>query len=120
MESRSIVPDGEVVLIPLEADLRVMVLSDKIEEVGEEDVALVLGDAVDALGEAAVDKDGFPSRHWVGPDCFDVSADAEIQSVRKTWYNLLIGCTASNASPEFNGLPLIPLRIGFPNRLASS
>lgn len=57
-----VVPDSQVVLAPLEADLGVVILRDHVEEVAEEDVRLVFGDAVDALGEALVDVDGFPAR----------------------------------------------------------
>lgn len=63
MPHAPVVPDGEVVLAPLEADLGVVVLGDEVEEVGEEDVGLVLCDAVDALGEALVHVDGLPSRY---------------------------------------------------------
>lgn len=61
MPGAAIVPDGEVVLVPLEADLGVVVLRDEVEEVGEEEVGFVFCDAVDALGEAFVDVDGFPA-----------------------------------------------------------
>lgn len=56
-----VVPDGQVVAAPLEADLGVVVLGDEVEEVLQQDVGLVLGNAVDALGEAPVDENGFPT-----------------------------------------------------------
>lgn len=56
-----VVPDGQVVGAPLEADLGVVVLGDEVEKVGEQDVGFVLGDAVDALCEASVYVDGFPT-----------------------------------------------------------
>lgn len=58
-----VVPDGEVVLAPLEADLRVVVLDDNVEEIAQQEVGFVLGDAVDAFCEAFVYVDGFPSRY---------------------------------------------------------
>lgn len=56
----SVVPDGQVILAPLEAHLGVVVLRDQVEEVREEEVGLIAGHAVDALGETTVDIDGLP------------------------------------------------------------
>lgn len=66
-----VVPDGEVVGAPPEADLGVVVLGDEAEEVREEEVGLVAGDAVEALGEALVDVDGLPAcdGFWGGLRC---------------------------------------------------
>lgn len=63
MPHASVVPDGQVVLAPLESHLRVVVLGDHVEQVPKEEVRLVFGHAVDALRKALVDVDGFPARH---------------------------------------------------------
>lgn len=59
-----VIPDGDIkgfwvigVLVPLEANLEVMVLVDEGSEVVQSAVGLVFGEALDAAGEAAVDKD---------------------------------------------------------------
>lgn len=59
----AVIPDGHVVLAPLEPQLGVVVLGHQVEEVVEKHVRLVLGDAVDALGEALVDVDRLPAGH---------------------------------------------------------
>lgn len=62
MPCAPIVPDGNVVLAPLEPNLCVVVLGDNVEEVTEQEIRLILGDTVDALREASVDVDRFPAR----------------------------------------------------------
>lgn len=61
MPHAPVVPDGEVVLSPLEADLGVVVLGNNVEEVAQQQVGFVLCDAVDAFCEAFVYVDGFPA-----------------------------------------------------------
>lgn len=68
-----VVPDGQVVFAPLEADLGVVVLGDDVEEILQQEVGFVLCDAVDALGEAFVYVDGFPARHGCEKGVFVVS-----------------------------------------------
>lgn len=68
MERRPVIPDRQVVLAPSVPDLRVMVLGNKVEEVVQENIALVLGDAIDAFCEALVDIDRLPARDGVCPD----------------------------------------------------
>lgn len=68
VESRPVIPDGTVILAPAVPHLRVVVLRHQVEEVVEQHVALVLGDAVDALGEAPVDKHRLPTCYGVGSD----------------------------------------------------
>jgi hypothetical protein len=59
----AVIPDGHIILAPLEPHLGVMVLGHKIEQVAEKHVGLVLGDAVDAFGETLIDVHGLPPRH---------------------------------------------------------
>lgn len=42
-----------------------MVLCNKLEEVLEENVALILGQAIDALRETFIDVNALPAGHWV-------------------------------------------------------
>ncbi len=63
MPHAAVIPDSHVVLAPLEPHLSVMVLGHQVEEVVEKHVGLILGDAVDALGEAFVDVDRLPPRY---------------------------------------------------------
>lgn len=78
MPHAAVVPDGHVVLAPLEPHLGVVVLGHQVEEVVEKHVGLILGDAVDALGEALVDVDRLPPGH----SC-KVSVDAK--GVQEPW-----------------------------------
>lgn len=63
MPHAAVIPDGHVVLAPLEPYLGVVILGHKVEKVAEEHVGLVLGHTVDALGEALVDVDRLPPRY---------------------------------------------------------
>lgn len=63
MPCASIIPDGKVILPPLEAYLSVVILRYEVEEIWQQDIGLVLGDAIDALGEPPVNVHGVPSRH---------------------------------------------------------
>lgn len=66
MPGTPIIPDSKVVLVPLEAHLRIVVLRDEVEEVREEEVGFVFCDAIDTFGEAFVYVDGFPAGYrWV-------------------------------------------------------
>lgn len=117
-----VVPNGEVVLAPLEADLGVVVLGDDVEEVAQDQVGLVFCDAVDALGEALVYVDGFPSRYGCKMKMLSMKKEFDGRNSKKqnSRFVRITGCTAVNASPWFNGLPLTPFRNGLPNRAASS
>ena len=54
-------------LLPLEADLQVVVELDEVEEMLQNRVGLVLRHAYDAAGEVRIHKDRLPARHRVGP-----------------------------------------------------
>ena len=54
-------------LLPLEADLEVVVELDEVEQVPEDRVRLVLRHAHDALREVRVHEHGLPARHGVRP-----------------------------------------------------
>lgn len=65
--SNSLVPDGDVVLVPPEADLQIMVVGDDLQKVVLEDLRLPRGHAVDV---SVVDltcgtKQGLPAGDWV-------------------------------------------------------
>ena len=81
MPSAAVVPDGEVVLAPLEAHLGIVVLGDEVEEIGKQNIGLVLGDAVDAIGEALVDVEGFPSSD--GWEVLAVSSGSVFKGLRR-------------------------------------
>jgi hypothetical protein len=55
-----------ILVVPLEADLEVVVLSDHAEEFSKEVRALTLREAVNVLDVMAEGKDGLPSSDWVG------------------------------------------------------
>ena len=56
-----VVPDGEIIWPPLEADLGVVVLCQEVEKEAQQEVRFVFCYAIDALGEALVYVDRFPS-----------------------------------------------------------
>jgi hypothetical protein len=58
-----VVPNGKVILSPLEADLSIMILRYEIDQIREKEVRLVSCHSIDALREAFVHEDGFPSRN---------------------------------------------------------
>lgn len=68
VKSRPVIPDGTVILAPAIPHLRVVVLRHQVEEIVEKHIALVFRDAVDALGEAPVDKHRLPPGYGVGSD----------------------------------------------------
>jgi len=61
MPRAPVVPNRKIVSSPLEAHLRIVILSEQVKEIAEENVLLVFGDAVDALGKASVDVDRLPA-----------------------------------------------------------
>jgi hypothetical protein len=63
MPRTPIIPNRQIVFPPLESHLRVVVLRDKVEEIGKDDVGFVFCDAVDSFGEAFVYVDGFLARY---------------------------------------------------------
>lgn len=52
MEGRPVIPDGQVVLAPLVAHLKIVVLRDVTEEVFEDVIGLFLAQLDNTLGEA--------------------------------------------------------------------
>lgn len=67
VENRTVVPDGQIIGSPLEADLQIVVLGDQLQEIGLEDLTLALGDVVDpaALDLVAGAEERFPARDGV-------------------------------------------------------
>lgn len=68
MEVGPVVPDSERVLLPLEADLEVMVELRQVEEVLEDGVRLIARHTDDALREVRVDEDRLPAGNRVCAD----------------------------------------------------
>lgn len=68
VEGRAIVPDGQIILAPAEADLQVMALGDELIEVTLDEVAFRLGGAVDPamLNLVTSAEEGFPASDGVG------------------------------------------------------
>ena len=77
MVSATIIPNGDIVLVPLEADLQIMVLRDVTEQIFEKVVRFIFGQFHNALSESImriitlrilpfVDEESFPSGYWIG------------------------------------------------------
>lgn len=69
MEDRAIVPDCQVILVPLEADLEVMVLCNQLKEVRLDDFALPFCHSVypALLNLMPSSKQALPAGHWIRP-----------------------------------------------------
>ena len=66
MESAAIVPYRDVVdILPLEANLQIVVVFEELLEPSEKHVALFFGDAVDKLAVLADWVEALPACHWV-------------------------------------------------------
>lgn len=63
MPRTTVIPDSQIVLLPLEPYLSIMVLRHEVEKVREKEVRLVLCDTVDAFSEAFVNVYRVPARH---------------------------------------------------------
>lgn len=68
MEHRTIVPNRNIILIPLEAHLQIMVIGDELQEISLQDIALAIRDIIDvARGDlSAGRKDALPARYRIG------------------------------------------------------
>jgi hypothetical protein len=75
-----------ILVVPLEADLEVMVLSNHAEEFIKEVRALTLSQVVNVLDVMAKGKDGLPASDWVGADDWVLGGElgTNIQR-RSTW-----------------------------------
>jgi hypothetical protein len=62
MPNTSIVPNRQIVLPPLESYLRVVILSYKVDQIGEEEVRFISCHAVNSFSKSFVDEDLLPSR----------------------------------------------------------
>jgi hypothetical protein len=62
MPGTPVIPNRNIVLSPLEAYLGIVVLCHKVEEIGQDDIRFIPRQPFDALREAPVDVDLFPSR----------------------------------------------------------
>lgn len=60
----AIVPECNVVFVPLEAGVYLRRCRDELVEEGDDMVRLSLRDADDLCDEAGVEEDGFPTGHW--------------------------------------------------------
>ncbi len=62
MEDRPIVPDSYIIaVLPLEADLEIVVVDEQAVEPVEQGLGLFFGDVVDMTDVAADGEDGFPA-----------------------------------------------------------
>lgn len=70
MEDGTVVPDGQVVLVPAETDLQVVIVGDELEEVSLENVAFARRNVVDptVLDLVTCPKQTLPASHRVGAD----------------------------------------------------
>lgn len=66
MERRTVVPNGDRVLLPAEADLVVQALRDHVVEVLQNPLGLGGGHIVNLAGKDRVGEDGLPAGHGVG------------------------------------------------------
>lgn len=128
---RPVIPDGHIVLVPSEANLSVVVLGDEL-------LLLALGSnytlPTHTLNRYCSNMSDsslvMPLMRRVKPrftytDFHPVTAGScqhHSSGYKRRCLRLVrtTGCTAVSSSPEFNGEPRIPFRIGFPNLLASS
>lgn len=72
MVGTSVVPDSDVVLLPLESRLQIVVLGDVSEQIVENAVALLWVKLYDSGGERFVDEEALPLRNRV---CADYRAE---------------------------------------------
>ena len=96
MEGASIVPNGNVVnILPLEPNLKVMVIFEQLLKPLQEHGALLLGHTVDELSVLANRIQAFPARDWICTDDWmdgsELSADVFSSS---TWLFVELEITA--------------------------
>lgn len=72
----SIIPDSEIVLVPFEPHLSIMVVHNKIKEVFQQHVTLIPRHTIDSSGEALVDENALPA-------CDRVRADDRMDSSQR-------------------------------------
>lgn len=68
VEGRAVIPDGDTVGLPLEADLVLELDGDKVVDVVEDPLGLLRGDLVDLASEDGVGVDRLPTGDGVGAD----------------------------------------------------
>lgn len=66
MPCTSVIPDSQVVLLPLETHLRVMILGHQIEQIRKKEVRFVFRNSIDAFCEAFVYVNRVPARYSCG------------------------------------------------------
>jgi hypothetical protein len=91
-----IIPDCKIILPPLEAHLRIVVLCYEIEQIWQKHVRLIPRDTVDTLCEAFIYEDRLPSSNRCGTYQSGRIArrwELDLRLVRMT------GWTASRAAP---------------------
>lgn len=84
MESASVVPDGKIVLLPSESDLKVVVTIDVLIKESEQTVRFMRSQFVNLLGKDSVDKETLPAGDGVGPDDRMDSAQVLADVLRST------------------------------------
>jgi hypothetical protein len=91
-----IIPDCKIILPPLEAHLRIVILCYEIEQIWQKHVRLIPRDTVDTLREAFIYEDGLPSSNRCGTyqlGWIERRWELDLRLVR------MIGWTASRAAP---------------------
>src|SRR5271156_1296374 len=68
MEHTSIVPNCNIVLVPLESDLQIMILRNKFEQVFQNRIAFIFCDFSNTFCEFLVHKKSFPARYGICAD----------------------------------------------------
>jgi hypothetical protein len=70
MEDTAVIPNGHIVLVPLEPHLQIMVLGDQLQEVRLDDITLALSHTIDPalLNLVSCTEERFPARDWVSAD----------------------------------------------------
>jgi hypothetical protein len=63
-----VIPNGEIILVPLEANLQVVIPGDDVDKLFENVIAFSLGNIIDVGNVRTNSKDGFPASNWVGAD----------------------------------------------------
>ena len=97
-------------LLPLKADLEVVVELDEIEQMLQDHVRFVLGHADDPTSEVRVDKNGLPPSDGVCPISEGLISPKGCAN-QDTYVYLMTGCTASSCPPTFPGEPRSPDRL---------
>ena len=68
MISVPVVPDGYIILSPLEPNLDIVIMSQQIQEVVQDNLTFAFGDVVDVAYVVTDSEDALPPSHWMRPN----------------------------------------------------